>query len=669
MAALSAEDPEAELEDPFDYETRPEGVPFWRHAVAGSCAGIVEHVGMFPLDTVKTLQQASVGGHRSSMSVLDTMQTITRERGFFGVWRGATVIGAGCVPAHIGLFTTYELMKDWSGLSDSSVIGKYVTIDESTKAAMCGGVGAVVHDSVIVPCDVVKQRLQLGLYKDGVDCVRCVLQSEGFWGLYRSLPLTMIGNVPQTAILAATNEKLKRFFGLTRRETLVSEMPLYFVSGAVAGAFAAAITNPVDVVKTRLQVQSACIETSESKNFQKSFRSGKTQGVVDIVRSILRNQGPMGFYNGLLPRVVMAAPASAMCWGTYESLQTLMEKYDPSDSRVINVLDNATESMLGDVTAQTTEEEADPMAWEKRDAGFALWKHCVAGSAAGVMEHVAMYPADTVKTRMQAAYDVDGYLTVRETIRMVQREQGMWGFFRGCTTIGFACIPAHIGLFGTYEISKYHLLDSVPSKDLEGTGALRAALCGALSTAVHDSIIVPCDVVKQRLQLGCYSNALDCVMNVSRSEGIGAFYRSLPSTLLMEMPFYAVLVAMNERLKGELCLKGFSYSMMQGEVKEEVRTSLSWHFLTAGLSGVVASAVTQPLDVVKTRLQTQEIVRSGACQKGGVTYRGLVPTFLRVAREEGVRGLFRGTVPRMVFAAPSAAMCWGTYEAAKSILA
>ena len=38
--------------------------------------------------------------------------------------------------------------------------------------------------------------------------------------------------------------------------------------------------------------------------------------------------------------------------------------------------------------------------------------------------------------------------------------------------------------------------------------------------------------------------------------------------------------------------------MMQGEVKEEVRTSLSWHFLTAGLSGVVASAVTQPLDVV-----------------------------------------------------------------------
>ena len=106
--------------------------------------------------------------------------------------------------------------------------------------------------------------------------------------------------------------------------------------------------------------------------------------------------------------------------------------------------------------------------------------------------------------------------------------------------------------------ARYHLLDSVPSKDLEGTSALRAALCGALSTAVHDSIIVPCDVVKQRLQLGCYSNALDCVMNVSRSEGIGAFYRSLPSTLLMEMPFYAVLVAMNERLKGELCLKGFS---------------------------------------------------------------------------------------------------------------
>ena len=44
------------------------------------------------------------------------------------------------------------------------------------------------------------------------------------------------------------------------------------------------------------------------------------------------------------------------------------------------------------------------------------------------------------------------------------------------------------------------------------------------------------DVVKQRLQLGCYENALDCVSRVARSEGLGAFYRSLPSTLILEMP-------------------------------------------------------------------------------------------------------------------------------------
>ena len=59
-----------------------------------------------------------------------------------------------------------------------------------------------------------------------------ISHKRGCGARYRSLPLTMIGNVPQTAILAATNERLKRFFGLTRRETLVSRRTLTFLSMA-----------------------------------------------------------------------------------------------------------------------------------------------------------------------------------------------------------------------------------------------------------------------------------------------------------------------------------------------------------------------------------------------------------------------------------------------------
>jgi len=48
-------------DDRFDWETRHEETPFWHHALAPSSVGIMEHVSMFPVDTVKTRMQVSHG--------------------------------------------------------------------------------------------------------------------------------------------------------------------------------------------------------------------------------------------------------------------------------------------------------------------------------------------------------------------------------------------------------------------------------------------------------------------------------------------------------------------------------------------------------------------------------------------------------------------------------
>jgi len=311
----------------------------------------------------------------------------------------------------------------------------------------------------------------------------------------------------------------------------------------------------------------------------------------------------------------------------------------------------------------------DPYEWEHwNPLDIPFWKHVVAGSVAGIMEHVAMYPVDTVKTKMQAAPRVVGTppLTVRQTVLRITQENGVAALFRGCTAIGAACIPAHVGLFGTYELTKLWLLKSGHEKE---HAPLKAACCGAMATMVHDSVIVPMDVVKQRLQLGCYKNAYDCISHTCRHEGVIAFYRSLPSTLLMECPFYAILVASNESLKLVLGMEGASRS--------DRRAGVAWHFASAGVSGILASAITQPLDVVKTRLQTQEVHHHHATRSdipasdrvaGNVRYRSLWPTATSIFLEEGPRGFFRGALPRMVFAAPSAALCWGSYEGVKQML-
>jgi solute carrier family 25 iron transporter 28/37 len=276
---------------------------------------------------------------------------------------------------------------------------------------------------------------------------------------------------------------------------------------------------------------------------------------------------------------------------------------------------------------------------------------------------VAMYPVDTVKTRMQALPTAPGQLPpgALQTLRSVLQENGVSGLMRGCFAIGVGCLPAHVGLFCTYEAMKAQIMDLEHVEHQP----VHAAACGVVATVVHDTIIVPTDVVKQRLQLGCYSGTYDCIKSVWRKEGFIAFYRSLPTTLLSECPFHGVLVATNESMKVLLNLES------RGEDRDDrgPKAAVGWHFFSTGISGILAAVATQPLDVVKTRLQTQGVFADMAAEaEPTVRYSGMMSAARLIYKEEGLRGLFRGTVPRLLFAAPSAAMCWGTYEVVKSLL-
>lgn len=85
---------------------------------------------------------------------------------------------------------------------------------------------------------------------------------------------------------------------------------------------------------------------------------------------------------------------------------------------------------------------------------------------------------------------------------------------------------------------------------------------------------------------------------------------------------------------------------------------------SGGLSGIVATVLTQPLDVAKTRLQLQRST-PGVVDK----YRGVVHTLRTVAAEEGVRGLMKGVSPSILGLAPSLSLFFTTYNWWRSRLA
>lgn len=117
----------------------------------------------------------------------------------------------------------------------------------------------------LTPFDVVKQRMQLGYYKNVLHCIRTIMKTEGLGALYTSFPTTLMMNIPFGAVMMAVNESMKKILNPDGRFSTASSM----ISGSVAGAIAAAMTNPLDVIKTRLQTQNLehCTKSCEDPHF------------------------------------------------------------------------------------------------------------------------------------------------------------------------------------------------------------------------------------------------------------------------------------------------------------------------------------------------------------------------------------------------------------------
>ncbi|KAJ1632835.1 mitochondrial carrier domain-containing protein [Pavlovales sp. CCMP2436] len=229
-------------------EWDPDDCTLADHTFAGSCAGMAEHLVMFPVDTIKTrLQARPACSSACETSVLHCMRRLMRE-GPCAPWKGSGTVLVGCIPAHAAYFSIYESLKPRFGVA----LGQR---DHPLGSSAAVAVAAVAHDAIMTPMDVMKQRLQLGFHSGVSDCARHIWRTEGARGFYCSFGVTLAMNVPYAAVMGGTNELLRHAL----RESGVSETSTYVLAGAGAGAVAGIITNPLDVVKTRLQTQS-CVD-------------------------------------------------------------------------------------------------------------------------------------------------------------------------------------------------------------------------------------------------------------------------------------------------------------------------------------------------------------------------------------------------------------------------
>lgn len=244
------------------------------------------------------------------------------------------------------------------------------------------------------------------------------------------------------------------------------------------------------------------------------------------------------------------------------------------------------------------------------------------GAVAGPCTDIMLYPIDTIKTRLQAS---QGFY----------KAGGFRGIFSGLAPAAIGSAPGSMLFFCTYEKTKQYVAP-IGHTATDSIAAAAGELAGCL-------VSVPTDNVKLRMQVGAYSSMSSCVRGIFKESGFRGFYRGYMTSAMREIPFSAIQMSLYEASKR-------AWKDYSGESVGAAQAPL-----LGSISGGIAGAVTTPLDVTKTRLML------------GNPCGGMMSTMANIYKTEGVRALFSGIVPRVLWMSGGGAVFLTAYEQAKHL--
>ena len=137
-----------------------------------------------------------------------------------------------------------------------------------------------------------------------------------------------------------------------------------------------------------------------------------------------------------------------------------------------------------------------------------------------------------------------------------------------------------------------------------------------------------------------YRSVFHCTKSIYRHEGFRAFYVSYPTTISMTVPFTA--------------LQFSAYGSISQALNPKREYNPTTHMIAGGLAGGLAAALTTPLDVIKTLLQTRGTAKDPELRN----VKGMFDAAAIIKRQDGYGGFFRGLRPRIMTTVPSTAICW-----------
>ncbi|PRP82282.1 hypothetical protein PROFUN_06294 [Planoprotostelium fungivorum] len=231
-----------------------------------------------------------------------------------GLYRGFSTVTLGILPVQFISCVTLEFVRAHL----PSTRGPASTNAWTNLAA--GATASLVSSFIVVPVDVISQRIMIqgqpgvpDRYKNGIDGLRTILRQDGLRGLYRGYLATLVSHAPSNAIFWCTYTTTKTYLYNTG---YLSGVPLHALCAGTAGIVGGVSTNPMDVIKTRLQVM-----TKEGKDGEKVSPSIKW-----VYRDLMSREGVRGFFRGCQARALNQACFSVITMLCYEKVKKMSLK-------------------------------------------------------------------------------------------------------------------------------------------------------------------------------------------------------------------------------------------------------------------------------------------------------------------------------------------------------
>ena len=277
--------------------------------VAGGFGGICLVFAGHPLDTIKvrlqTMPRPLAGQVPLYTGTLDCFKSIVRKEGPLGLYKGMGAPITGVSPMFAVCFFGYGLGKKLQQKHPNEELNLFQIFN-------AGMLSALFTTVIMAPGERIKCLLQVQAasgskgpmkYNGPIDCARKLYSEGGIRSVFKGTSATLLRDIPASGVYFSSYEFLQSYLtpeGKTRADLSPGRTLL---AGGMAGVMNWVVAIPPDVLKSRLQI------SGEGKY---------PNGIRDVFKELIREEGVRGLYRGATPVFLRAFPANAACFFGYE---------------------------------------------------------------------------------------------------------------------------------------------------------------------------------------------------------------------------------------------------------------------------------------------------------------------------------------------------------------